>query len=129
MGELGAGKTAFVRGIAEGAEVSPREVASPTFAIVYPYRGRISVFHADLYRLADEDELYATGLIELVTGEQGASIVEWIDRIPSLLPPDRLVVRLSPDEKEPTVRHIAPSAQGARSVPLLQAWLPGDSIK
>src|SRR5690348_12674735 len=81
MGELGAGKTQLVRGIAHGAGVNPREVASPTFAIVYPYRGRLPLYHADLYRLQDYDELYATGFLDLVDAG-GATLVEWLDRIP-----------------------------------------------
>ena len=63
VGELGAGKTQLVRGICQGAGVPEREVASPSFAIVATYRGRIPVHHADLYRLADEDELHAHRLL------------------------------------------------------------------
>lgn len=92
-GELGAGKTVLARGIAQGAGVAPGEVASPTFAIVYPYRGRIPVFHADLYRVSDADELYATGFFDLL-GTGGAAVVEWIERVPEALPPEHLLVRI-----------------------------------
>ncbi|MBI5548318.1 MAG: tRNA (adenosine(37)-N6)-threonylcarbamoyltransferase complex ATPase subunit type 1 TsaE [Deltaproteobacteria bacterium] len=93
IGDLGAGKTVLTRGIAEGAGVSESEVASPTFAIVYPYRGRaLLLHHADLYRLADADELYATGFFDLLG--QGATVVEWVDRVPEAMPPERLLVRL-----------------------------------
>ena len=92
VGELGAGKTVLARGIAEGAGVPESEVASPSFAIVYPYRGRILVHHADLYRLADEEELYATGFFDLLG--QGAMVVEWAERIPAALPRQRLIVRI-----------------------------------
>jgi tRNA threonylcarbamoyladenosine biosynthesis protein TsaE len=81
MGELGAGKTQFVRGVAAGAAVPSAQVASPSFAIVYPYQGRITVHHADLFRVADYDELYATGFTELASGE-GAMLVEWLERVP-----------------------------------------------
>src|SRR5947209_19465719 len=70
IGELGAGKTELVRGICRGAGVPGTEVASPTFAIVSAYRGRLPVYHADLYRVADYDELFATGFFDL--GGDGA---------------------------------------------------------
>jgi len=82
----------LVRGIAEGAGVPASEVASPSFAIVYPYCGSIVLHHADLYRLADLDELYATGFFDLL--EKGATLVEWIDRVPEAMPEERLVVRI-----------------------------------
>lgn len=69
------------------------EVASPSFAIVYPYRGRVALHHADLYRLADEEELYATGFFDLVGGD-GAVVVEWIDNVPGALPPEHLIIRI-----------------------------------
>jgi len=93
QGELGAGKTVLARGIAQGAGVPPGEVASPTFAIVYPYRGRIALNHADLYRIGDEDELYATGFYDLLASD-AATLVEWIDRVPEAQPPERLTVRI-----------------------------------
>ena len=77
-GELGAGKTALVRGICEGAGVDPDDVTSPTFTIVQSYAGRLPIHHADLYRLANADELYATGFFDL----EGAALVEWVDRVP-----------------------------------------------
>ena len=78
VGQLGAGKTHFVRGVAEGAGVAPGEVSSPTFAIVHPYQGRFPLHHADLYRLKDEDELYATGFFDLL-GPDSAMLVEWLE--------------------------------------------------
>ena len=120
IGDLGAGKTHFARGVAAGAGVAPREVASPTFAIVYPYRGRIPLYHADLYRLADEDELYATGFFDLIGGD-GALLVEWLDNVPAAAPNERLVLRLSVvDESR---RRIDAEASGARHVALLRDWL------
>jgi tRNA threonylcarbamoyladenosine biosynthesis protein TsaE len=93
VGDLGAGKTQLVRGACEGARVPPREVSSPSFAIVGTYGGRIPIHHADLYRLADEDELHATGFFDLLGGP-GAVLVEWADRIPGALPVDRLEIHL-----------------------------------
>jgi tRNA threonylcarbamoyladenosine biosynthesis protein TsaE len=119
IGDLGAGKTHFARGVAEGCEVPPSQVASPTFAIVYPYDGRISLYHADLYRLSDADELYATGYFDLF-GE-GAMLVEWVDQVPGAAPPDWLRVELEITGDD--TRRLRASAHGAKSERLLAAWL------
>jgi tRNA threonylcarbamoyladenosine biosynthesis protein TsaE len=82
-GNLGAGKTAFVRGLAEGLGVAPEEVSSPTFTLVHEYQGeKLTLYHADLYRLerAATDDL---GLEEL---ERGVLAVEWPDRLTHALP-------------------------------------------
>ncbi|PTL77256.1 tRNA (adenosine(37)-N6)-threonylcarbamoyltransferase complex ATPase subunit type 1 TsaE [Vitiosangium sp. GDMCC 1.1324] len=123
VGDLGAGKTHLVRGVAEGAGVSRSEVASPTFAIVYPYRGRVPLYHADLYRLSDYDELYATGFMDLV-GSDGAVLVEWLDRIPEAAPREflRVTLRYSGEES----RELVAEAWGSRPTELLEAWLPAD---
>jgi len=117
IGDLGAGKTQLVRGICRGAGVPDGQVSSPSFAIVATYRGRLPVHHADLYRLADEDELYATGFGDLVGGE-GAVLVEWADRAPAALPAARLEIRLSHDDASPLVRRLAFSGKGARHAAL-----------
>jgi tRNA threonylcarbamoyladenosine biosynthesis protein TsaE len=121
IGDLGAGKTHLVRGVAEGAGVARSEVASPTFAIVYPYRGRVPLYHADLYRLADYDELYATGFLDLMGGE-GAMLVEWLDRVPEAAPREYLRVTLRPTADE--ARELVAEAFGERPAALLAAWLP-----
>jgi tRNA threonylcarbamoyladenosine biosynthesis protein TsaE len=79
-GNLGAGKTAFVRGLAEGLGIDPREVSSPTFTLVHEYRGgRFALYHVDLYRLdrAATDDL---GLDEL-GARDGVVAIEWPDRL------------------------------------------------
>jgi tRNA threonylcarbamoyladenosine biosynthesis protein TsaE len=124
VGDLGAGKTHLVRGVAEGAGVSRSEVASPTFAIVYPYRGRLPLYHADLYRLADYDELYATGFLDLVGGD-GAVLVEWLDRIPQAAPREYLRLTLRDTGEES--RELVAEAWGARPAALLKAWLSAES--
>ncbi len=94
QGDLGAGKTLLVRSIAEGAGVPSEQIASPTFAIVHPYTGgRIPLHHADLYRIADYDELYATGFLDLV-GAGSAMLVEWIDNVPDAAPREWLRIDL-----------------------------------
>ncbi len=80
-GELGAGKTAFVRGMAEGLGIDPAEVSSPTFTLIQEYRGgRLPLYHVDLYRLTpvEVDDL---GLDELVL-QEGVTAIEWPDRLP-----------------------------------------------
>lgn len=77
-GELGAGKTTFVRGMARGTG-SPARVASPTFQLVRIYPGRMQLAHVDLYRLEVDDEVRDVGLDELL--DTGAVVVEWGDRL------------------------------------------------
>lgn len=128
IGDLGAGKTHFVRGVAEGAQVERSQVASPTFAIVYPYEGgRVRLYHADLYRLADYDDLYGTGFLDLVGGD-GALLVEWLDNVPEAAPPERLVIRIEhPAAAAAEERTFSVDAVGERPVALLNAWLGAGS--
>jgi tRNA threonylcarbamoyladenosine biosynthesis protein TsaE len=78
VGELGAGKTTFVRGVAEGTG-SSADVASPTFQLVRIYPGRVQLAHVDLYRVENDAELRDLGLEELA--ERGAVVVEWGERL------------------------------------------------
>ena len=84
-GDLGAGKTAFVRGLAEGLGLDPGEVSSPTFTLIQEYRGgRLPLFHVDLYRLKPA-EVNDLGLDELTLGG-GVTAIEWPDRLPRSFP-------------------------------------------
>lgn len=120
VGELGTGKTVFARGVSQGLGVPPEDVSSPTFAIVQTYAGRLPLHHADLYRIRDGRELHATGFFDLLEAG-GATVVEWLDRVPEAAPPERLVLSFSaPSEGQ---RTIAARAFGARHAALLGAWL------
>ena len=94
-GEMGAGKTAFVRGLVKALcpECLPL-VHSPTFAIVNEYAGKeITVYHFDLYRITDEDDLYSTGYFEWLGGD-GIVVTEWSELIESAIPETALRLKI-----------------------------------
>jgi len=79
-GDLGAGKTQLVKGLARGLEAAA-VVASPTFALVHEYRGgRLPLFHVDLYRLTTRDQIIAAGLELYLVRPEGVTVVEWVER-------------------------------------------------
>jgi tRNA threonylcarbamoyladenosine biosynthesis protein TsaE len=122
VGELGAGKTSFTRGLAIGAGVDPDDVASPTFALVNEYASRrVAVAHADLYRLERERELDEIGWDDLVERRDAVVAIEWADRFASRLPADHLRITLAYDERG-DARVLEATATGARSAALLADW-------
>ncbi len=94
-GDLGAGKTQFVRGLVRGLGGSTRSVSSPTFALLNVYdTGRLTVYHLDAYRVGGGDDFAAIGFDELL--EQGGVVaVEWPERVADLLPELRYTVRIT----------------------------------
>jgi tRNA threonylcarbamoyladenosine biosynthesis protein TsaE len=95
-GELGAGKTQFVRGLVKGLGGNPHAVSSPTFVLLNVYdTGRLKVFHLDAYRVVGADDFEAIGFTELLE-QHGVVVVEWASRVESLLPARRFDVRITP---------------------------------
>ena len=93
-GDLGAGKTHFVKGLAEGLGAG-NDVTSPTFTLIHEYvGGRLPLFHFDFYRLESEDEVLRIGFDDYL-GAGGVLAIEWADKFPALLPPNGLWLRFS----------------------------------
>lgn len=94
IGELGTGKTTLTKYIAEGLGITEM-IVSPTFQIVREYRtGRLPLFHFDVYRVYDPDELFEIGAEEYIFGD-GVSIVEWADLSPEIIPAGAIELRLA----------------------------------
>ena len=99
-GEMGVGKTVFTRGFA--SQLGIVGIKSPTYTIVNEHRGYgVKLYHFDLYRIADEDDLESIGYYEYVEGD-GYSVVEWSERVPECIPEDAITVTISrtPDNDE-----------------------------
>ncbi|PCJ57146.1 MAG: tRNA (adenosine(37)-N6)-threonylcarbamoyltransferase complex ATPase subunit type 1 TsaE [Planctomycetota bacterium] len=93
MGELGAGKTCITRGIARGVGVSSNEkVNSPTFVIMQRYSGKMTVYHADVYRMETSEDLFNLDLFEMA--EEGILIIEWADKFIDDMPEKTIFVEL-----------------------------------
>jgi len=95
IGELGAGKTCFVKGVAEGVEVGEEAwIRSPTFTLINEYHGRLPVYHIDLYRIGSVDELEGLNLREYLYSD-GVSLIEWFERLPVAEADECLELRLA----------------------------------
>lgn len=90
IGDLGTGKTHLTKGIAEGLNIED-PITSPTFTIVNEYEGRLKLFHFDVYRVNDPDEIYAIGFDEYIFND-GVTVIEWANYIESLIPPDHIKI-------------------------------------
>ena len=103
FGGLGAGKTAFTRGLAAGLGIDDG-VSSPTFALVNEYSGKYAVYHFDMYRVSTWDDLYSTGFFDYEG--QGVMVIEWSENILGYLPEEHMTVRietLSEQRREITI--------------------------
>jgi len=95
IGELGAGKTCFVRGVADGADVGKEAwVRSPTFTLINEYQGRLPVYHIDLYRVGDRGELEGLNLREYLYSD-GISLIEWFEYLPAQEVDEYLEVKIA----------------------------------
>jgi tRNA threonylcarbamoyladenosine biosynthesis protein TsaE len=99
VGELGAGKTCFLQGVGRGLGVESG-VSSPTFVLVNQYRGRLPVYHVDAYRTGNVKELIDIGIEEMLHGD-GVTVIEWADKLSSLLPPGTITVTITGLGDEP----------------------------
>lgn len=119
VGELGTGKTQFIKGLAAGVGVeNTKYISSPSFTLINEYRGKTPFYHIDLYRLKAEEEAEELGLEEYVGGE-GITAIEWADRIPSLLPRELLWIQIRYTGKQ--TRSIEIFGQGDRYAELLKS--------
>ena len=99
VGELGAGKTCFLQGLARGLGV-PGPVTSPTFVLINQYRGRLPLYHLDAYRTDSLAEVVDLGLEEMLHGD-GVTVIEWADKVAGLLPADAITVIIAGLGDEP----------------------------
>ena len=123
-GELGAGKTVFVKGLAQGLGMNSREVSSPTFVLANQYTSPESRFlhHVDFYRLESFEELESIGFFDL-GGDKSVLVVEWGDRFPAALKADRIELTLSRSPRgHPDERHLEARATGPISTCQLHGW-------
>lgn len=111
QGDLGAGKTTFIKGVAKGLKIAPVKVNSPTFILMNAYQGRLPLYHFDLYRLEKMEEIGAIGYEEFLYGD-GVSVIEWAERLGVLTPKEYLRVELK--HKGENERSIKVSAVGKK---------------
>ena len=97
FGDLGAGKTAFTRGLCRGLGIDDG-VSSPTFAIVNAYKGRFPVYHFDMYRITSVDDLFAVGFYDYL--DTGVLVIEWSENIESELDENTIRVRILKTDDE-----------------------------
>ncbi|MGE5653364.1 MAG: tRNA (adenosine(37)-N6)-threonylcarbamoyltransferase complex ATPase subunit type 1 TsaE [Bacillota bacterium] len=98
LGDLGAGKTSLSQAIAHGLGIT-EPVLSPTFTLMNQYQGRVSLYHLDLYRLDDPEQVWELGWDEIVDGD-GICLVEWADKFPSVWPDEYLSITLQEDPSD-----------------------------
>ena len=112
QGELGAGKTEFVKGICQFFSVEGL-VTSPTFTIINQYSGSspegepLTIYHVDLYRIEKEEELSEVGFDDMVFAHNAIKLIEWPDKAQAMLPDSYWIVSMTPDEENDTGREIS----------------------
>jgi tRNA threonylcarbamoyladenosine biosynthesis protein TsaE len=117
-GDLGCGKTVFVKGLAEGLMV-PKDiyVTSPSYTLIHEYPGRLPLFHIDLYRIENAADIDDLGLFDIM-GEKNVVAIEWAERIRDALPPEGMILRFEILNDE--VRKISMKASGLQALDVLR---------
>lgn len=115
-GDLGAGKTCMSKGIAKGLGIE-EEVTSPTFILVEEYHGRMDLYHFDVYRIDDPEELYFIGFDEYLSKE-AVVVIEWSNRIEEILPKERLDIVI--EYVQDTGRKVGLTALGSEAQSVLE---------
>ena len=124
VGDVGTGKTCFTQGLARGLDV-PQPIVSPTFVLIREYRGRLPLYHVDLYRLSFEDAA-ELGLEDYLHGG-GLCVVEWAERAVALFPEENLTVHFTyVDEQRRALRFRARSPRYQARLEALRAAVPSD---
>jgi tRNA threonylcarbamoyladenosine biosynthesis protein TsaE len=98
QGDLGAGKTHFVKGMAEGLGIDPNSVSSPTFTLINEYEGDKLLYHFDCYRMESPREALEIGAEEYFYGD-GVTVIEWPERIKLLIPPEAIWISIEAPDK------------------------------
>ena len=119
QGELGSGKTLFVKALARTLGVEG-EVTSPTFSLMNIYEGICPIFHFDLYRLNTEEELDDIGFYEYVEEPEGIVVIEWPDKFPESLPEDYVVIFFEAEANSPNGRVITFACEGEKHRELIK---------
>lgn len=121
-GDLGAGKTHFTKGLAEGLGIKD-SITSPTFTLIKQYKNEsgLELYHFDAYRLASFTDMYYLGYEEYFYGS-GVAVIEWGDKVVDLLPPDHLEIKIEQVDKK-GARIITVNAHGSRHTELCKDWL------
>jgi tRNA threonylcarbamoyladenosine biosynthesis protein TsaE len=118
VGELGAGKTYFVKGVAEGLEVlEDQYVTSPTFTLINEYQGSVTLYHFDLYRIRNEREIERLGYEEYLFGD-GVVIIEWAEKMSGLLPEELLLIEIKREDEN--TREIIFTGKGTRYTKIVE---------
>ena len=111
-GSLGAGKTTITQAIGQGLEVpTDQYITSPTFSLLHEYPGRLPLYHMDLYRLSGEEEIEELGFEDYLYGN-GLTVIEWPDRLGTLMPTDRLHIDLELTSRSENARRAKLTAFG-----------------
>ncbi len=118
-GQLGAGKTIFVKGVASGLEVK-EEIVSPTFLLLRTYQGKLPLYHFDAYRIKNKNEFNEIGLEEFLFGE-GVSVIEWGEKVKPVLPKEFLDIKFFHTDKQ-DLRKLVITANGQKWIDKLYQW-------